>query len=316
MNVAGIRSERSTGVARYAGLLADALVGEDVEYACVDAPVQGWEAHWHLANSSRGSLWQARRHGRPFVVTVHDVAPRTKALEPAYSRLVYPLVVHRAARVIVHSRLAAELLARRAGISPGHIDVISHPAPTAPAVTRAEARAGLGWPDEAHLAVLPGAVRGVKLVAEALAATERSGWRLAVVGEPRERSLIRMAREHGAYVLESPSDDVYQRALLAADCVLVLRRDSVGESNGPLLDALGAHRAVLATATGSIPEVAGDAAELCSPDVASIRRGLLALADDDRRLELEMLAASRAAGLDWNASARAHRAIFDEVFHG
>jgi len=316
MKVAGIRSGRSTGVSRYAGLLADALAGEGVDYTCVDAPLQDWEAHWHLANSSRGSVRQASRHDRPFVVTVHDVVPRTKMLEPVYSRLVYPLVVRRAARVVVHSRLAADLLVRRAGIPPGSVDVIPHPAPAAPALTRAEARAGLGWPDEEQVAVLPGAVRGVKLVAEALAATERSGWRLAVVGEPRERGLVRMAREHGAYVHESPSDGDYQRALLAADCVLVLRRDSVGESNGPLLDALGARRAVLATATGSIPEVAGCAAELCDPDVASIRRGLLALADDGRRLELEMLAASRAADLDWSASARAHRAIFDEVFGG
>ena len=60
-------------------------------------------------------------------------------------------------------------------------------------------------------------------------------------------------------MLPDPSDADYERAIVASDCVLCLRAGSVGETNGPLLDALGAGRAVLATATGSIPEVAGDA---------------------------------------------------------
>ncbi len=164
--------------------------------------------------------------------------------------------------------------------------------------------------------MLPGAVRSVKLVGEAVAAASGSGWRLALVGEPREPELVRLAQRGGALVCSSPADDEYQRAVVAADCVLVLRRDSVGETNGPLLDAIGAHRAVLATATGAIPEVAGDAAELCLPETDSISRGLAALADDGRRNELEALAAIRAADLDWSTSARAHRAIFEEVFGG
>jgi glycosyltransferase involved in cell wall biosynthesis len=159
-------------------------------------------------------------------------------------------------------------------------------------------------------------VRSVKLVSEAVAAASVSGWRLALVGEPREPDLVDYARGEGAYVRLSPDDATYQRALLAADCVLVLRRDSVGETNGPLLDALGAHRAVLATATGSAPEVAAGAAALCAPETPAIGRGLRALADENRRAELEALAAARAADLTWAASARAHRAIFEEVFGG
>jgi glycosyltransferase involved in cell wall biosynthesis len=186
--------------------------------------------------------------------------------------------------------------------------------PPALSLTREEARAELGWSQTEKIAVLPGAVRSVKLVAEAVAAANQSGWRLALVGEPREPDLVTYARGYGALVCESPADELYRRAVVAADCVLVLRRDSVGETNGPLLDAIGAGRAVLATATGAIPEVAGDAAELCEPDTVSIARGLVALADRGRRAELEALAASRARDLDWSVSARAHRSIFEEAF--
>ena len=74
-------------------------------------------------------------------------------------------------------------------------------------------------------------------------------------------------------MLPDPSDADYERAIVASDCVLCLRAGSVGETNGPLLDALGAGRAVLATATGSIPEVAGDAALYCdgTPDGIRVR---------------------------------------------
>src|SRR4029453_5668751 len=98
------------------------------------------------------------------------------------------------------------------------------------------------------------------------------------------------------------------------DAVLVLRAGSVGESNSPLLDALGAGRAVLATATGSIPEVAGEAAVLGEPGALSTRRGLEALRDPHARRELEARARGRAAALSWAESAHEHAALFSELF--
>jgi glycosyltransferase involved in cell wall biosynthesis len=314
MTVVGVRSSSSTGVERYVRLLAGALVAERVEYLCADEPLRGCDAHWHLANSSRSAVWQAPRHRRPYVVTVHDVVPRTAALERAYAHFVYPRIVGRATRIIVHSAYAADLLAERSGVDGARLAVVPHPAPRGPELSRAEARASLGWNESDLVAVLPGASRSVKLIAEALEASAGTPWRIALAGEPRDRALVRLADETGALMLSSPDDAAYQCAIAAADCVLVLRRGSVGETNGPLLDALGARRAVLATATGSIPEVAAGAVELCDPTVVSIHRGLIELADDARRAELEELAGCRASALDWRASARAHRAIFDEVF--
>ena len=89
---------------------------------------------------------------------------------------------------------------------------------------------------------------------------------------------------------------------------------SVGETNGPLLDALGAGRAVLATATGSIPEVAGDAALYCDGTPDAIQFGLAALSDSSARAELEQAASAKAAGLTWKASAAMHASLFREVF--
>jgi hypothetical protein len=282
MNVTGIRSPRSLGVSRYCDRLACALRAIGVDYAVAERP--GPAPHWHLANSSRRAAVQAPRVREPFVVTAHDLRPRTRALEPFYRFGVDPLVLRRAAAVVVHSSYAASLVSDRR-----RVRVIPHPATEFPPLARAEARRALRWNEEERIALLPGVPKAAKLVAEAQAAVH-APWRLVVLG--------------------SVDDATYARAFAAADAVLVLRRDSVGESNGPLLDALGAGRAVLATRIGSIPEVVQDAAVLCSPN--GIARGLDELWHT--RSELEQKATARARELTWAASARAHAELFAEVF--
>ncbi len=115
-------------------------------------------------------------------------------------------------------------------------------------------------------------------------------------------------------MLANPSDTAYEQAIVASDCVLCVRAGSVGETNAPLLEALGAGRAVLATATGSIPEVARDAGLYCEGTVDGIGAGLIALGDAAARAELERAAAERAGELTWRASAAAHASLFHEVF--
>src|SRR5262249_25470684 len=151
---------------------------------------------------------------------------------------------------------AADLLVRTAGRRPRRLEVIAHPASRPQTLDRSAARRALGWPDDALIAVLPGVVKPVKLVAEAIArgATLQT-WHLALAGCVRDRAAVSAARARGVIVLDDPPGPDYERAIVAADCVLCLRSGSVGETNGPLLDALGAERAVLATPTGSIPEV-------------------------------------------------------------
>ncbi len=282
MRVTGIHTRSSLGVSRYCARLADALRAVGVDYMLADRV--GAAPHWHLANSSRGVLAQAPLTRQPFVVTGHDLRPRTRALDPLYRVIADPLVLRRAGAVIVHSSYAASLLSERR-----RAHVIPHPATAFPPVDRAVARQALGWNEEERIALLPGVPKAAKLVAEAEAAVG-APWRLVVLG--------------------NVDDATYARAFAAADAVLVLRRDSVGESNGPLLDALGAGRAVLTTRIGSIPEVAGEAAVFCVRDTIAERLEELW----DGRPELEQRARARARELSWEASAQAHAALFATVF--
>ena len=311
--VVGIRAERSIGVSRYCDRLAASLQALGLEYVVAATPRRGHAAHWHLANSSRGAAWQAPRRRAPFAVTVHDVVPRTTALMPFYRLVVYP-VVRRAAAVVVHSRYAADVLRETAGAA-AKVHVIPHPAARPAKSDRADARRALGWPEDARIAVLPGVIKAAKLIGVAVSGVRgAAGWRLALAGRVQDAAAAAAARAAGAFVLESPDEETYERAIVAADAVVVLRSASVGETNGPLLDALGAGRAMIATATGSIPEVAGEAALLCQPTADAVRAALERLTDEEERHERELLAAARGAELTWAASAESHASLFEQVF--
>ena len=313
--VSGVRDPSSLGISRYATQLGEALGQEQVVYRLSDRPPAGVLAHFHLANSSRALLRREPSHETPFVVTVHDVVPRTRALLPLYRALVYPRLARRAGAVIVHSAFAADMLVREAGARPARLELIPHPARRPRDTDRLAARRALGWPKDSLIAVVPGVIKPVKLVRETLAAASKaSEWRIALAGRLVDRRAARGAHTQGVLVLPDPDDADYERAIVAADCVLCLRSGSIGETNGPLLDALGAGRVVLATKTGSIPEVAGDSVRYCDGTENGILAGLLALCDPGARSELERAATQRASGLTLEAAAAAHAALFREVF--
>lgn len=312
--VAGVHSPSSLGVSRYCSRLAVSLAEHGLDYELCDRPLPGRATHLHLANSSRLPAARARR-GKPFALTLHDVRPRTRALEPVYRTLVYPLVVERAAVTVVHSRFAADLL-RDLGVRPRRVEVIPHAAAVPASLDRSTARSATGLDDGRLLAVLPGVVKQAKLVHEAVAAFEsvRRRWRLVLVGRVDDRRTAARARRAGVDVVEHPVDRAYEQAIVAADVVLCLRSASVGETNGPLLDALGAGRPVLATSTGSIPEVAGRCARFVEPTAKAIAHGLRALEDEGERRELRRAAFARADELSWSRAAALHAELFSEVF--
>lgn len=317
MTVAGVRADGSLGLRRYCERLQASLATIGIDYQPGQRPLPANPAHWHFANSSRAAIWLTASASRPLLLTVHDVRPRTRALKPAYRGIVHPRLYRRASAVVVHSRFAADMLIADAGVGGHRVRIIPHPASPLPDVARVEARRLLGWPEDARIAVIPGVVKRAKLIEEILSATEtlvrQRRWQLALVGRAADERLARSARAAGALVITDPDDHTYSCAISAADAILVLRADSVGESNGPLLDALGAGKAVLASCSGSIPEVVGDAALLTPATTAGIRRGLEALEDETVRLELEQNACARRTELSWESAAELHAELFAEA---
>jgi len=83
----------------------------------------------------------------------------------------------------------------------------------------------------------------------------------------------------------------------------------------PLLDAIGAGKAVLASSVGSISEVAGKAAWYVDADagVDELHDALQALAMPELREPRASAAAERARELSWESAALMHRELFERA---
>jgi glycosyltransferase involved in cell wall biosynthesis len=104
--------------------------------------------------------------------------------------------------------------------------------------------------------------------------------------------------------LLGPVDDAHRRRLLHGAVALAYPSRSEG-FGFPLLEAMATGTPVVATAVGSIPEVAGDAALLVPLDDDAALAGTLArvVADDGLRAQLRAAGRSRAASFSWDRTA-------------
>ncbi len=101
--------------------------------------------------------------------------------------------------------------------------------------------------------------------------------------------------------------------IVAADVVLCARADSVGETNGPLLDAIGAGRPAVITAVGSAPEIAEDSAVVVAPTTRGLRRGIEELLDPNERHERGMRAQRLADRFSSERIAARHAELFTSL---
>jgi len=314
----------------------------DAAVECVTVPLRGT---WHQV------LWDheqlpglLRRHGvalyhgtknvlpfrlaLPGVVTVHDLAvyacPETFAWPQRWHfRLTVPSSVARAARVICDSAHARGDVLARFGLAPERVAVVPLAVapgllvePPAAAVAALRRRYALG----PALVGCIGTIQPRKHVERVIDAFVRAevacdGWQLVVAGRlrPGHRPDWVDAPPPGVRWL-GPLSDEELRALYAA-CEIVMSASEYEGFGLTILEAMAARCAVVAVATTSIPEVAGDAARLVPrSDAGLLAHELRTLAHDDAgRAALAERAWAHARRFDWAATARGTRDVYDEV---
>ena len=268
----------------------------------------------------------------PGVLTLHDLQPlanpeRFGLVKGSYIRFIAPRSLRRAQFVVCLSRFVANDAMDRVGVpveririvpcgvaDPGAafdserlrellkgFDLVDRPFIIYPAIT---------YPHKNHTTLVAAFARIVKqnddvrLVFTGGAGSSDSVVQSTIEAYGLDSKVIRTGR-----VAESDLDLLYRTATLMAF-------PSLYEGFGlPLLEAMSRGCPIVASDAGSLPEVAGDAAELVDPiDVAGWASALGALIDDPvRRTVLIRRGFERATQFTWTVSAESLLSVYQET---
>ncbi|MHB8649815.1 MAG: glycosyltransferase family 4 protein [Gaiellaceae bacterium] len=241
----------------------------------------------------------------PSVFTAHDLLPRrTAAREELWRTL-----LRRFDRVVVHSGRGRETLVTL-GVDETRLRVIPHPVFASDVAPR----------DDGRTALVFGVLRDYKGLGDAIEATRRAGnARLLVAGDPLDPIDAHRAAAAGLDVewrlgyLSPPEVD---RAFAEATVALFPYRPELDQS-GALLRALGAGVPAIAYDVGGVAEPVrrfGAGRVVPAGDVEAFAAALRELLDDPAALAAAREGARRArAELTWDAAARAHLAVYEEI---
>ena len=236
------------------------------------------------------------------MITAHDVLPRRTASKRDLWRRVYA----RFDRVVAHSERGRVRLVEEVGIDPAAVRVIPHP--VFPGTPRHD--------DDGRTLLAVGNIRPYKQLDHAIEAAQLSGARLLVVGDARiDVSRWRHLPEI-EWRLGYASEREIDRALAESTVALFPYREELDQS-GALLRALGAGVPAVAYDVGGIAEPVrrfGAGAVVAPDDRAGLAAAAGGLLHDANALATAREGARRAAmELTWDASARAHLALYGEI---
>jgi glycosyltransferase involved in cell wall biosynthesis len=241
----------------------------------------------------------------PSVFTAHDLLPR----RTAHKAELWRRLLARFDRVVVHSEYGRETLAEL-GVDTARLRVVPHPVFPSDPERRDDGRTVLSF----------GVIRPYKGLADAIEAVRRAGdARLLVAGDPLEP--IEPYRALAAdldvdWRLGYLSRAEVDRALGEATLALFPYRPELDQS-GALLRALGAGVPAVAYDVGGIAEPVrrfGAGRVVAAGDVEALAAAVHDLLSDRNALEQARAGARRArVELTWDAAAREHLAIYEEL---
>jgi glycosyltransferase involved in cell wall biosynthesis len=269
----------------------------------------------------------------PLVATIHDLMPlKHPQLFRARQRLLFGETVRRICRsarwLIAVSETTKRDVVDLLGFPADRVSVVHPGVPLHFSAARAEAQSavrtelGLG---QCPLVLFVGEIaerKNVRLLVEAFARAVSTvpDARLVLVGSPGLGSLeVNEAIDRlgiaDAVIRLGHAQQAVVEALVATADVLVL--PSVDEGFGfPALEAMSVGTPVIASASGSLPEVVGDAGLLVpvneiEPLTDAIVR---VLADAELRAELGQRGRRRATGYSWRAAAEKTIQVYGHAF--
>jgi glycosyltransferase involved in cell wall biosynthesis len=251
------------------------------------------------------------------VVVIHDAAVLRhpgwySAAYSAWQRRLLPRIARRALHVITVSEFSRAELRELLGIERVNVVTGGVDGAFAPHADPEGARAALGLARPYVLCVASHTARkNLAALVPAARALAADGVEVVVAGGSRPQ----FAGERGLESLRllGRVPDALLPGLYAGAEAFAL--PSLYEGFGlPVLEAMASGVPVVAARTSALPETCGGAALLVAPEGEAFRAALAALLGDrEERERLRAAGLARAAGLDWDATARAVDAVMRRV---
>ncbi len=224
-------------------------------------------SHFHFSNSTRRTLisipfFRARKK----VVTLHDIKPRCKWVPKTFIKIIYLYLNIFADRFIVHSAYAKAMFMDIASFIPSEkISIIplgceiwddnnnSHNLRT---------HYGLNDADLIFSMVGsikdPGQLEAIRIFSE----LDLPNAKLIIIGgtsNKKHRKFIEDHLRNNMMYLGFVDDNILLDHIKLSDFLISYRLESVGESSGPMLQAIGSGTPIICSNVGSFPEVVGEA---------------------------------------------------------
>lgn len=254
-----------------------------------------------------------RRPAQNVVCTFHDLFVLTSEYSSPEFRARFAQQAREAARradlVIAVSSFTARQVSGHLGVEPARIRVVPHGVhPVSPSLGHRE-----------KIVLFVGVLQKRKNLLRLIQAFEAlpEEWRLVLAGAPSgygAEAILERARAHPrvqitGYLAPPALEQLYARASIFAF-------PSLDEGFGiPVLEAMAHGLPVVTSNTSALPEVAGDAALLVSPeDPMEIAAALLRLAqNEDLREQLAKRGVARAQTYTWGNAVTATYAVYQEL---
>jgi glycosyltransferase involved in cell wall biosynthesis len=278
-------------------------------------------SHFHLSNSTRSVLltvpfFKSKRK----ILTIHDIIPRTRIIPTFCIRIMYRYLNFLTDKLIVHSEFAKEMLLKTApSLSDGKIIVIPHGCKIQDKYKIEYLRKKYSIPQKNIILLMAGVIKKSKGQLEVIDAFKELNLKninLLITGKTADKeSEIKLdnLRKKNIRYLGFLKDEEFYDYIQLSDAFISYRLDSVGESSGPVLLAIGAGKPVIYSNMGSFPEVVQNGGLECSSKKELKENIIKFCKDESIRKKLEENIRQIRKEYSWETVAKKHMELYEQL---
>ncbi|AKB38788.1 Glycosyltransferase [Methanosarcina siciliae C2J] len=296
----------------------------------VDVDIKNWKninyftkydiSHFHVSNSTRAILLTLPFFRSRFkVITVHDIIPRNKKIPIFAIKLMYIYMNVFANHFIVHSKFAKKLLLETAPfihsnkivVIPLGCNIVNH-------INTNALRYKYGYSMDSTIFSMVGYIKKSKGQIDVIEAFEKinhSSIKLLVIGkilDEESKNKIENLNCDTVEYLGFLDDQKLFDYMELSDCLISYRFESVGESSGPMLIAIGMAKPILCSNCGSFPEIVENSGIVVN-NLFDLKEAITKLSDRNVRSKIIEFAKTHRDKYSWKSVSLEHMNLYDKM---